>query len=687
MAKAGATRVLNRLLGKRVCFEGKFAWGEREWLKGAAEAQQGLVAEELDAAVDYLVLPDLSAGKTVQKKAASLNAKGAAVQVLDADAFGKLVSPTAEEVLALIRGGKDNAALLAKAVGGHRVPIYGAPPQPRVTIADESLDGSDLTRFDFSLIAFARCSFKGACVEGAVFADATECDFSGVTGASPQFFRVQPGKFVRADLKGPRFNSHLAGCDFTDARLEGAEISEQFWAANVVQQTAKGGPSFRGAFLRGAKLDAVRWDSPDFSGSDLSGAVLSNCVFTSANFASAKLAGATLVHLPLSDANFTNADLRGSNLAGADLTGAKLDGADLAGCNLRGAKLDGVDLTAARNYAAAQTAAGSAGPAVTELETVAGQAKRIQITFNVRKAADDEGEELGVDTSGLKYGYGLRLPASIGQRWRQHGSRTLSAALLELANLAGNRAVRFETVDVSSTKSPKGGKELRDLVTRAIAEAFAQPLPPEEELAKSAMDWREQQKEADAVNRERREAAKKLHEQRQAEQKQKVATTIAREVGKVTDIATFLKALELRTDKQKIAKATKMLKAERFKLFNDVTDEHVAGVVKSQSDPDLVYACRIDKEGAYGCCTQNLNVCGGLRGSVCKHLLVLIIGLVKAGELDPTTIDQWVAKSADVKASLDKEKMGEIFLRYKGAEAGEVDWRPTETVPEDYYAL
>ena len=27
------------------------------------------------------------------------------------------------------------------------------------------------------------------------------------------------------------------------------------------------------------------------------------------------------------------------------------------------------------------------------------------------------------------------------------------------------------------------------------------------------------------------------------------------------------------------------------------------------------------------------------------------------------------------------------LLRYRGAQAGEVDWRPTETVPEDYYAL
>ena len=31
--------------------------------------------------------------------------------------------------------------------------------------------------------------------------------------------------------------------------------------------------------------------------------------------------------------------------------------------------------------------------------------------------------------------------------------------------------------------------------------------------------------------------------------------------------------------------------------------------------------------------------------------------------------------------------MSAIFLRYKGAEAGEIDWRPTETIPEDYYSL
>ena len=29
----------------------------------------------------------------------------------------------------------------------------------------------------------------------------------------------------------------------------------------------------------------------------------------------------------------------------------------------------------------------------------------------------------------------------------------------------------------------------------------------------------------------------------------------------------------------------------------------------------------------------------------------------------------------------------ETLIQYKGAQAGEVDWRPTETIPEDFYAF
>jgi hypothetical protein len=34
-----------------------------------------------------------------------------------------------------------------------------------------------------------------------------------------------------------------------------------------------------------------------------------------------------------------------------------------------------------------------------------------------------------------------------------------------------------------------------------------------------------------------------------------------------------------------------------------------------------------------------------------------------------------------------REQVSDTLLRYKGAEAGEIDWRPTETIPEDFYAM
>jgi hypothetical protein len=110
-------------------------------------------------------------------------------------------------------------------------------------------------------------------------------------------------------------------------------------------------------------------------------------------------------------------------------------------------------------------------------------------------------------------------------------------------------------------------------------------------------------------------------------------------------------------------------------------------VVKSQTDRELVYSCRLNKDGSFACCTQNLRPCGGLRGALCKHLLVLIVGLTRAGQLDPVKVEAWIGESRTKKPLLDAGQMSETFLRYKGAEAGEIDWRPTETIPEDYYAL
>ncbi len=153
------------------------------------------------------------------------------------------------------------------------------------------------------------------------------------------------------------------------------------------------------------------------------------------------------------------------------------------------------------------------------------------------------------------------------------------------------------------------------------------------------------------------------------------------------DFAKFLERLEASIDKERLKKAIKMLQAESFQLFAEVTSKHMIGVVKSQTDPDLVYSCQLTSDGKFCCGTQNLNSCGGLRGALCKHLLVLLLGLTRADELDATTADAWARSSKLQSPKMEKDIMSETFLRYKGAEAGEIDWRPTETVPEDYYAF
>ena len=153
------------------------------------------------------------------------------------------------------------------------------------------------------------------------------------------------------------------------------------------------------------------------------------------------------------------------------------------------------------------------------------------------------------------------------------------------------------------------------------------------------------------------------------------------------DMETFMQRLNDSIDSSRVRKALAMLKKDAFQLYVDVNDEELIGVVKSQNDPDLVYSCRLHSSGTFSCCTQNLNPCGGLRGALCKHLMVLLIGLANANEMDANTLDDWVQRSLLHKPELDKDTMSAILLKYKGADAGEIDWRPTETVPEDFYAF
>jgi uncharacterized protein YjbI with pentapeptide repeats len=680
-------------VGKKILLHGRFGYGHKERLQALAEAQGAAVTDTLDPSVHFLILSDLAGNVTLQKKVNSLNAKGAAIQTMDDVTFARLIEVDNDQILHLLHtGGPAAAETLQKVFPFSSVMrALNSGNTAAATITREDFRRHDLAGFVVSNLIFQDCPFTETQVARARFGDLAGCDFSRAQGRNAAFSETLRCRFVEANLPAAEFSGDFSESDFTAARLERAnfrcDTHYYTYGKNRPRPIGMPGIVFNKATLRGASFADASMKAPSFNYADLSGALFSECVANDALFQHAIARNASFIGAKLCNADFTGADLRDANFANADLSGAKFHGADLQDANFRGATLAGADFSSARNYNPAP-AIGAVGPATTELDTLVTTAKRVQFTFRVLTGADPEGEEVIFDSNALKWGWALRLPSALHPaQCRQQGLASVSDYLLNFANFLGTTKIRFETVDASATKSPTFGKELRDLVTRALSEVSAQPLPPADALVAAARAWREKEKEKSAAYREQLEKQREAHKQQDEARKQEAEATIRKEVGKVTDTATFLKALGLRIEAPKIKKATSMLKAEGFKLFNDITPDHLAGVVKSQSDPDLVYACRITRDGKYACCTQNLNVCGGLRGSICKHLLVLIIGLVQAGELDPETIDAWVAASNATKPELDKELMGEIFLKYKGAEAGEVDWRPTETMPEDYYAL
>ncbi len=152
------------------------------------------------------------------------------------------------------------------------------------------------------------------------------------------------------------------------------------------------------------------------------------------------------------------------------------------------------------------------------------------------------------------------------------------------------------------------------------------------------------------------------------------------------DFAGFVSQLYGNVDEKKLGRALDMLRKDRFQLYSKHDSEHLVGVVRSQTS-DGVYASWITPKGHYGCAQPSLDACMGLQGSLCKHLLVLVVGLAQTRQLDLAEMLGWLRLAHKKGPREDTDLCAETFIQYKGAEAGEIDWRPTETIPEDFYAV
>jgi len=549
---------------------------------------------------------------------------------------GKPQAPTRGELCAELRAGplederwKELLALFQKS--GTPIDLSGAKlPGVDLNYADLTclnLDGADLRNVSARRATFPdlkRVKLDGADLSYAYLRGAERCAFRRTTMTSTDL-GFDRNEYKKCDFSEAKLDFlGASGCKFIDCRFAKADLSD------AALQGSKEGASFPGSDLTGANLSRAQCARSKFAGANLSRAVLFR---------------ADLQKASLAKADLRRADLREANLIRADLSGAKIDGADFSGTVLTGAKTAGLNLSRGKNVA--PPAPRQARPKLAQLAKIADGSRKFVTTTEVELAKGG----YATLTIGYRY-YGSAFRYLFANTKYPTGEYDITESedidvpnfkqgMLNLARRWAKARLRLNTVQASGCRSPRG-KELLELAQAAWSEAFG----------------------LDAA-----------------------AIEAAKAAPAPLDFDTFYQQLRDRIEAGRLSKAAAMLQTEYFNLFADVNDTGLVGIVRSQTARDLVYSCRLGSDGTFACCTQNLKPCGGLLGAPCKHLLVLILGLTKTGQLDPATVNLWLDASRKQKPKIDKDLMSATFLRYKGAEAGEVDWRPTETIPEDYYAL
>lgn len=258
--------------------------------------------------------------------------------------------------------------------------------------------------------------------------------------------------------------------------------------------------------------------------------------------------------------------------------------------------------------------------------------------------------------------------------------------------VAGHRhALLPGSLEVRGARGPLAAGAFRQLVLATIAECLDQPLPDAGTLAA------QQQAHATRRRTEREASAQKVAKTVARQQaKQQRETAKRRSAPAASDLASLLAVLPQRLDgrageaseraRNRVDNVRRMLAAESFRLHHDLSPTQLVGIVRSQSEPERYYACSLAADGRYACCSERIHPCGGLRDGACKHILVLLLGLVQSGQIDAGQADAWLCASIGQRATLDREAMAELVLRYQGAQAGTLDWRPVDTIPEDFLA-
>jgi uncharacterized protein YjbI with pentapeptide repeats len=451
-----------KLLNKTVCISGRLEQWELEQALERVHAEGGEGVDKVTAMLDYLVVGQEKSGRpsVLEKQAIALNEKGARIAILEEAAFLKLLSPTREELLAVLLSRPDPERWNWLCGGMYRI-----IPLPDCAGLDlRKVDLSGLTLFSLNLtgadlrdanLRRSALSVRNGKLDGACLVDSMPRE---LTNSSLQ----------RADLSEANLNTaDLDGADLTEARLR--NVRGPWWRAV--------GAVFQAADLTECCLQGCNLQNADFSAAiltcaDLSGADLTGCNLSGANLELADLTGAKLV-----GANLTKANLRRANLACVDFKEATVAEADFAGANVSGAQIDTLDLTNTISFPSEQKLVGKVGPNIRKLAAVARETRDLEVLSESTLGNHQLVLQLHAGTFGANGGQWAKW--SLGAAGllatnlpipREY--TTVEDCLVYLAHKWSQATLDVKSIKVKAKGCPLDTKALKEVAIAAFREAF-----------------------------------------------------------------------------------------------------------------------------------------------------------------------------------------------------------------------
>jgi uncharacterized protein YjbI with pentapeptide repeats len=504
-----------KLTGKTFAFTGRSVL--KTSIHGWIKREGGRLQSRLTGRVDYLLVGKKRGnGPTAEERqAAQLKQRGAHIEIIAEEDFGKLLSPTREEAIALLTAGEKESWRWheLRRRRGIVIPLpdlAGADLRGlagwRLNFEDVSLDQADMRKVELRsveglkvagaqldgawlchsrIVALRCCSLRGADLSDSGCDDMEGSDFTGAT--MTEFGMPERGGrravFCNARMSqccAPNSDvsqSDFSGADLTKANFEGARMTKA---------------KFVGACLVDSLLLEADLRGADLTKADLSRAELSSARLQGARLVAARLQDAILIGADLRDADLSKADFRGANLCDADLTGATIDGANFKGTQLVGARLGGLDATRARGLAEAlRRSAERAGPRLQELMAVARNTDAVNLSIKLEKADVVPVYQMSVWCG--KKGAGGRFEHLTGEESPDKDlvrAATTAGVFMEMARRAGPIALILDSLVVTVENGPITPTGLRPIIVAALAEVFGTAVPSDEEQEKARNQFR-----------------------------------------------------------------------------------------------------------------------------------------------------------------------------------------------------